>query len=170
MKKIVLNIKRNLKLNSDLYFINLLSIVSGIIFYFITKNSEISIAILATGISISFGFRQYKIENDNMFKDLFKDFNSRYDDNLNEIFNSFRFDNKMETFKEEEAKKVINYFNLCAEEFFWFKKKRIPTEIWDAWLVGIKSNLEIKEVNDLFISEINKFRKSYYGLGEYLGY
>jgi len=41
----------------------------------------------------------------------------------------------------EDRQKVINYLILCAEEYMWVKKGRIPTDIWANWKVGIKHHL-----------------------------
>jgi O-antigen ligase len=58
----------------DLIIINVLTLIIGILFYYITNQKvEILTAFLVTGISISLGIRQYKIENDKMFKELFTD-------------------------------------------------------------------------------------------------
>lgn len=54
--------------------------------YYVNK-IEIIEAILATDISISFGVRQYKMENDKMFKELFESFNNKYDNKFNDSLN-----------------------------------------------------------------------------------
>lgn len=56
----------------DLILINILALLGGILFnYCFGKEVEILTAFIATGLSLSFGIRQYKIENDKMFKELF---------------------------------------------------------------------------------------------------
>ena len=73
---------------SDLIFINLFTLIIGLIlFYCLGNKIEIIGAVLATGISLSFGVRQYKMENDKMFKELFENFNSRYDIKFNNKLN-----------------------------------------------------------------------------------
>ena len=64
----------------DIIIINLLALAIGLILYFyLGKSIEILSMVVATGISISFGIRQYKIENDKIFKELFTGFNEKYD-------------------------------------------------------------------------------------------
>lgn len=40
------------------------------------------------------------------------------------------------------ARFMIEYGNLCSEEFELYKQKRIPTAIWKMWRTGIKENFE----------------------------
>jgi hypothetical protein len=65
---------------------------------------------------------------------------------------------------------IIDYFNLCSEEFLWFKRGRIPNDVWNAWKNGILVNLEIVQVKMLFEEEVNSNSKSisYYGLAKEL--
>lgn len=75
----------------------------GIFLYFLTsEKTEILGAIIATGISLSIGIRQYKTENDKIFKQLFTEFNSKYDT---------KFNDKLEEIVEKSKKKtkITNY-------------------------------------------------------------
>lgn len=42
------------------------------------------------------------------------------------------------------ARSMLEYANLCSEEFALNKKKRIPPDIWDIWFAGIRENFETK--------------------------
>lgn len=45
--------------------------------------------------------------------------------------------NKVEN-ADELKQKVIDYFNLCAEEYFWFHhKNRIDPIVWKSWHKGM---------------------------------
>ena len=102
-------------------------------------------------ITIIFSLLRHKIEHDRIMKELFVEFNSRYDklnDNLNLIKEKYDELKKGKddvnqiaiTFKSEKElyPKLIDYFNLCAEEYYWTGKKRIDDEIWNSWLKGMK--------------------------------
>jgi hypothetical protein len=53
---------KNLLINKDIYLINIIALIIGSIIYkFFNGNIEILGALMATGISISFGVRQYKM-------------------------------------------------------------------------------------------------------------
>jgi hypothetical protein len=66
---------------------------------------------------------------------------------------------------------IQDYLNLCAEEYFWFKKNRIPTEVWDSWLAGIyfylKDTDSNNDIREYFLKE-KDYNKSYYNLFDIL--
>lgn len=47
---------------------------------------------------------------------------------------------------EEEYRKIIRsmieYGNLCSEEFALRQKRRIPKDLWEVWVDGIRENFE----------------------------
>ncbi len=59
--------------------------------------------------------------------------------------------------------KVIDYINMCAEEYLWYKKGRIPEEVWKAWKNGIDFYAQIPSINKVFKDQYSQ-RDSYYGL------
>jgi hypothetical protein len=169
MKKLLKQIKKH----PDLLFINGLSIIISLVIYCqFDKKPEIPIAIIATGISITFGLRQYNIENDKMFKELFSSFNQKYDENFNNILNFIESQNfKDENFKltEEMIFTLNDYLNLCAEEFLWYKKGRIDEDVWKSWENGMKYYFDIPVIKD-FVKKQSNQKDSYYGLFETLNY
>ena len=162
--------KNNLRRYLDLYLINFITIVSGIIFYLIDKKPEIPIAIFATGISISFGFRQYKIEDDKIFKELFMMFNEKYDKKfnnyLNKIERKYRKDSNY-VLSEKEITIIIDYLNFCAEEYLWYSKGRIDESVGSSWEKGMKYYLKIDPIKRIVETQ-NSQKDSYYGLFEKL--
>jgi len=83
-----------------------------------------------------------KISHEQMLKQLFTEFNQRYDSlnsNLIEIEREYPTVKQFEEANNMELKqKVIDYFILCSEEFFWFyHKKRIDPLIWKSWQAGM---------------------------------
>ena len=114
----------------DIILINLITLIISIsLFNYFENKIEIIGAVLATGISISFGVRQYKMENDKMFKELFESFNSRYDtkfnNKLNEIDSKYKVSKEL-LIDENDKLLIIDYLNLCSEEYLWYQKGRIP--------------------------------------------
>ncbi len=158
--------KKHLKQYSDLYLINILTIVAGIIFYYFDRKAEIPIAIFATGISISFGFRQYKIENDKMFKELFQTFNEKYDLKFNNELNIIEHKSKEDSnykLDEKQTALIMDYLNLCAEEYLWYTKGRIDETVWKSWEKGMKFYINVKSIKT--VVETQKAQKdSFYGL------
>lgn len=93
-------------------------------------------------VGIYYTSQQNKLNKDNTEKELFKDFNTRYS-NLND---------KLYKLKVKDMKSItddpllydiaMEFFNLCAEEYYWKKKKRISDEIWKSWHRGMNSWLQ----------------------------
>ena len=78
-----------------------------------------------------------------MLKQLFTEFNSRYDAINNYLVQIEGEYPTLELLENAEnsnflKQKVIDYFSLCAEEFYWFyHKKRIDNLIWNSWQSGM---------------------------------
>jgi len=157
---------------SDLILINLFTLIIGLLlFIYFGNKTEIIGAVLATGISLSFGVRQYKMENDKMFKELFENFNSRYDikfnNKLNEIDATYKIDKNL-VIEGNDRLLVIDYLNFCSEEYLWYNKRRIPENVWQSWENGMLYFLNLKPINQVVQTQ-NKQKNSYYGLFEKLG-
>ena len=141
----------------------------GIGLYFLTNERiEILGAVIATGISLSLGIRQYKTENDKIFKQLFIEFNTKYDskfnDKLDEIVEESEKNEDYELSSENE-KLIVDYLNFCAEEYLWKTKDRIPKRVWDSWENGMIYYLNKPIINKVIIKEKGQ-KDSYYGLFE----
>lgn len=147
----------------DIYIINLSGLVIGIFLYYnLDGKIEIIGACLATTISISVGLRTYKIEDDKIFKDLFETFNKKYDEKFNERLNEINDEST-----DIDKKLIIDYLNFCSEEYLWFKRNRIPYNVWLAWREGILFHLRKKSLRIIVEKERNQ-KDSYYGLFENL--
>lgn len=99
-------------------------------------------------------------------KDLFKEFNARYD-KIN--YSLHKIEAKCKNLKDlEENPKLKNklndFFILCAEEYFWYKKGRIDEEIWLAWSDGMNDWFNgVETIRKAWEGEIKKRGcKSYY--------
>ncbi|MDA0178404.1 hypothetical protein OOZ35_12960 [Mesoflavibacter profundi] len=141
----------------------------------------ISAIILAT-VASYLAYRHNKLtrelSNDNLQKQLFTEFNARYD-KLNDIIQFILELSEEDIIKYKKGKgedkfgdytksyikfKINDYFNLCSEEYYWYSKERIDNRIWNAWEKGMKdiyNNSEI--IRDQWIEEIkNEGWKSFY--------
>ena len=91
------------------------------------------------------------LSNDTLQKQLFTELNGRYD-KLNDLlkfvlefdddevmhYNESENDENIGAYKKSFIKfKINDYFNLCAEEYYWFSKNRIDNRIWNAWQKGM---------------------------------
>lgn len=163
--KIIIIIKRVL----DIILINILTFIFGfILYYYSFIEVEVFGAIIATGISISFGIRQHRIENDKIFKELFTEFNSKYDEKYNNYLNTISKTLKSKTkykIPMTKAQLIKDYFNFCAEEFLWYKRGRIPKCVWTSWKDGMLFYLNLEPVKELLEGEEEQ-SNSYYGFFE----
>ncbi len=110
-----------------------------------------------------------KIEKDRLMKELFTEFNLRYDkinNPLNKIANkSFK---KWQNYDDKKQSKyygvIIDFFNICAEEYYWFKEGRLDKKIWNAWHKGMNDIFNKGEIIQMLWEEEcqNEGFKSYY--------
>lgn len=103
----------------------------------------IILAIVAAWLAYRHNNLTRELSNDNLQKQLFTEFNARYD-HLNDLLQylidlceeeeTFFFDSTDEEKIGEYTKanikfKINDYFNLCSEEYYWHTKKRIDDRI-----------------------------------------
>lgn len=138
------------------------AVVSGL-------DSDVTISIVAGLISIAFGLIKINLDSDKMFKELFTEFNDKYDNNFNDLLNKIR-KGEVRVINLSERLLIIDYLNLCSEEYLWKKRGRIPQKVWDAWEEGIVSNLCLEPIKRVFEDEMSDLtrKKSYYGFSEYI--
>lgn len=119
-----------------------------------------------------FNRTNYKLNHQKMEKDLFSEFNKRYDklnDDLSKLEPHFTKENLLQIkvdYNDEKSlyNAVIDYFNLCAEQHFWHKEERISKKIWKSWHRGMMyyhNNFQV--VRELWEEEIKDEKyESYY--------
>lgn len=144
-------------------------IITLLVYFLCNIDDKILLGLFGTIATLYFGSIKQRIESDRFFKDLFKEFNSRYNSNLNDLLNDLKHNGDREL-QKEESNLIIDYFNLCSEEYLWRTKNRIPKKVWESWKSGILENLKISKVREIYIKEISSDngKKSYYGLIEEL--
>ena len=103
--------------------------------------------------------QKQKLEEMKLFKDLFTEFNMRY-----ECQNEKLADIKANKINgSDDINKVLDdYFNLCSEEYLFYKEGRIHNEAWGSWCRGMKEHLS-NDVIKAYWKEAQK-ENSYYGL------
>jgi len=83
-----------------------------------------------------FALKQH-LEEVRLFKDLFQSFNSRYDA-MNERLYMLLNVPTDQPLTDAETLLLYDYFNLCAEEYLYYRKGFVYKEVWSAWLYGMK--------------------------------
>lgn len=94
-------------------------ITTTTIHYFKIIETGTFIGVLSASITLYIGILQQRLNNDRIFKELFQNFNNRYD-SYNDLINSCNRD-RTKKLTEVEKNLVIDYINMCAEEYLWFK-------------------------------------------------
>jgi cell division protein FtsL len=126
----------------------------------LTQNMLLGLMALVTTIFI--GYLNYQHAQDRLFKDLFKEFNERYD-KINDYFEELKSCNEDDSDLTLDRRKiVVDYLNLCAEEYFWFEKGRIDQRAWESWEAGMKTWAKVPVVQKVFNMEMATWTSSYY--------
>ena len=105
-------------------------------------------------ITYAYNKKNTKLANHKMHKELFTEFNARYDklnddleiicsknmniddfNKLNSGYNNYKY-----------TATIIDFFNLCAEEYYWYSKKRISKRVWKSWEKGMNDIYNKSEV------------------------
>ena len=101
-----------------------------------------------------------KLEELRLFKELFVEFNARYDGLQNRLLSiAQRTDGELSS---EESLVVYQYFNLCAEEFLFYRLGYIDPAAWFAWRNGMQFYLANPRIRRLWEKDVKS--NSYYGL------
>lgn len=102
------------------------------------------------GVAVWFSTKKYNktqisLASHQLQKELFTEFNQRYD-KLNgylEIITKYKSLKELEKEKLKKQQflrdKLNDYFNLCAEEYYWYNNGRIDEDLWKSWEVGMNA-------------------------------
>jgi hypothetical protein len=66
-----------------------------------------------------------------------------------------------EGFSREDRQVLMDYFNLCAEEYLYFNAGYIDTSVWKSWMRGMKAYAAVPAIRGLWEKELQS--GSYYG-------
>lgn len=125
---------------------------------------KIMAAAIAGLLSFTFFVQKQKLEELKLFKDLFANFNAKYEQ-LNGLLAKIT-EKEGKSLEPDEVIALIDYFNLCGEEYFYFKRGYISIEVWEAWLNGMKFYYQIDPIKELWNRELEQ--NSYYGFSKEL--
>jgi hypothetical protein len=93
-----------------------------------------------------------------MVKELLTEFNDRYD----KLGSDLQFDiSKNGDFEKETELRFVRYFNLCAEEWLFWKAGYIYDPVWKAWESGMKQYA--KDARVIALWQMERATDSYYG-------
>lgn len=141
------------------------AILIGLAYFYLLpdyiESPELLLSIVG-GVAAFFHFL-YSQHNSNTdrFVSLFRDFNARYDD-LNDELNRIATSKSGTLIEGEQLQILYDYFNLCAEEYLYYKGGHIDDEVWKSWLSGMRyyyaSSAEMRRIWERELEQ-----GSYYG-------
>jgi hypothetical protein len=76
------------------------------------------------------------LQETRLFTELFRAFNERYN-NMNQILSAIAETSRIEV-ASENRHVLFDYFNLCAEEYLYFRAGYIDESVWQSWVRGMK--------------------------------
>ena len=122
------------------------------------RSASVLLSIVGTFWALAFYFHRRHADAARFVKELLTEFNDRYDKLGSDLQFAIwrRGDFEMET-----ELKFIRYFNLCAEEWLFWKAGYIYEEVWRAWENGMKQYGRDPRVIALWKKE--EATDSYYG-------
>jgi len=118
------------------------------------------VTVVGALLSLFYFLQKQKLEELRLFRELFKEFNARYD-GMNEQLARI-VESKAIEVSEQERGILVDYFNLCGEEYLYFVRGYIDPVVWNAWENGMKAILSVPRVQRVWKTE--KQTGSYYDL------
>ena len=118
-------------------------------------------AVFGSLVTLLSFIQKQNLEETTLFKQLFTEFNNRYDE-MNSDLNRIFIEDTSEELSLDDLNILYDYFNLCSEEFLFSKRGYIYPEVWKAWSKGIEFYLKNPRIRNLWEEEEKS--DSYYGL------
>lgn len=144
------------------YWIVCIGGIITLVILMLTSSIAKSGLVTLTGVIISIAFftQRQKLEELSEFRVLFSEFNKRYH-KMEPDLDDLRDLGEKTELSNQQRELVIRYFNLCAEEFLFYKKGLIYGEVWRAWRKGMDQYKNVRAVANAWVSECET--GSYYG-------
>ncbi|PKQ46075.1 hypothetical protein [Confluentibacter flavum] len=152
------NRTRILSVTSIFLFITIL------VFHLIIEiEPSLLLGLLGGVITFFLGLTKIYMEDDRFFKELYLDFNLRYDKLNSKLYKITKNKKSMKELDFKDKNVIYDYFNLCAEEYFWFKKNRIEKAVWNSWKNGMNFWYSKDIIKTMWEEEMKAgSKKSYY--------
>ncbi len=132
-------------------------------------DDQLLVGLAGFAISALVGFFKQSTEDNKLTLNLIDKFNEAYTSDINDLFHSLEYNlNNLTQLNFEQKNIIIDYMNLSAEEFLWFRRGLIPPVVWKSWKNGINYNLGLTGAKEVVLDEMKKSsRGSYYGLNHF---
>ena len=133
--------------------------VVGMLWWFVSEGARSAMLAVGGSLLTFFYFLQkQQLEETRLMKELITDFNSRYGA-MNEELQSI-LETSPAPLTSCQEKTVVDYFNLCAEEYLFSDLGYVEPRVWKAWRNGMKEYAKDSRIKELWQRE--KQSQSYY--------
>jgi hypothetical protein len=114
---------------------------------------------VAGALAFCYFVQQQKLAEMSLFKQLFSEFNCRYDRMNGRLLDLTRH---QESPTPKQRNLIVDYFNLCAEEYLFYSEGYIHEAVWCSWCRGMLVYFNTATFSSIWQEEIET--GSYYGL------
>ena len=137
------------------------ALITGILLFIPPpKQPELFLPAVAAAAGFAYFLYSQHLQETKLFSELFRQFNSMYDE-LNEDLNRIAAASDVTMLGLKDKQVLFDYFNLCAEEYLYFKSGFIDPEVWNAWVNGMQYFVAVQHIRNLWGAELAG--GSYYG-------
>jgi hypothetical protein len=124
------------------------------------QNSQVLFSVLGTlAAFVHFLYSQHNVDTERFIR-LFNEFNLRYDKLNAQMNRIFQLPSPV-VFTQGDRSVLFDYFNLCSEEYLYYKSGFLDQDVWEAWVRGMQYFAGKTEIGELWLVELNQ--DSYYG-------
>jgi hypothetical protein len=116
-------------------------------------------SVIAATLAFCYFVQQQKLAETGLFKELFTEFNKRYDD-LNDGLVRIAGSNGSLNIVDRQV--IVDYCNLCGEEYLFYSEGYIHQHAWRSWCRGMLWYLEREPFRAVWEEEVST--DSFYGL------
>lgn len=134
------------------------AVVISIWFYARGDDWKLFLPVIGAAVSLIYVIQKQQLEEAKLFKELFVQFNERYDQ-LNEDLNRIKC---LGLISSKDRDTLNDYFNLCGEEYLFYRQGYIYPEVWKSWTLGMKLFYDSDAIRPIWVAELKT--GSYYGL------
>lgn len=121
------------------------------------------VGLIGAAIAGTLGFyyfvQQQKLSETELFLNLFTSFNARYDQMNDQLADIAIRESEL---TDGDRNLIVDYFNLCAEEYLFYKEGYIPRDVWRSWCRGMLWYLHRHPFKEIWDDEVKS--ESFYGL------
>lgn len=118
------------------------------------------VTVVGSLLSMAYFLQKQKLEELKLFREIFRECNERYD-RMNDALTAIATKSDA-SLSQAERVQVIDYLNLCGEEYLYFKRGYIEPIVWEAWHAGMRAWIGTRNIGQVWEEEKNT--GSYYDL------